>query len=169
MTHAMPRDVRALARAGKLVRPTCGMAPGFVQANLVILPRDVAFDFLLFCQRNPKPCPLLEVLDPGCTEPVAMAPGADLRTDVARYRVYRDGSLVAEPDEILQYWRPDLVSFLLGCSFTFESALLDAGIPVRAGGRGAEAPRYGGPEGPPYVSSAADAGVGLIVRAFHNL
>ena len=74
---------------------------------------------------------MLEVLDPGCTEPVAMAPGADLRTDVARYRVYRDGSLVAEPDEILQYWRPDLVSFLLGCSFTFESALLDAGIPVR--------------------------------------
>jgi len=79
---------------------------------------------------------VLEVLDPGCTEPVAMAPGADLRTDVARYRVYRDGSLVAEPDEILQYWRPDLVSFLLGCSFTFESALLDAGIPVRQVGAG---------------------------------
>jgi len=82
-----PRDIRALVRAGKLVRPTCGMAAGFVQTNLVILPRDVAFDFLVFCQRNPKPCPLLEVLDPGCSEPVGMAPGSDLRTDVGKYRV----------------------------------------------------------------------------------
>jgi uncharacterized protein YcsI (UPF0317 family) len=126
-----PRDIRALVRAGKLVRPTCGMAPGFVQANLVILPRDEAFDFLIFCQRNPKPCPLLEVLDAGCTEPVGMAPGSDLRTDVGKYRVYRDGSLVDEPEQVIEYWHPNLVSFLLGCSFTFEAALLDAGIPVR--------------------------------------
>ncbi len=107
------------------------MAPGHVQANLVVLPRDLAFDFLLFTQRNPKPCPLLEVVEAGSTEPRLMAPGADLRTDVPRYRVYRDGALAGEPTDLTPYWSNDLVSFLIGCSFTFESALIDAGLPVR--------------------------------------
>ncbi|MBI4232866.1 MAG: putative hydro-lyase [Chloroflexi bacterium] len=126
-----PREVRALIRAGEWDRPTAGLAPGFVQANLVALPRELAFDFLLFCQRNPRPCPLLEVVEPGCHEPRQMAPGADLRTDLPRYRVYRHGRLEDEPRDLLRHWREDLVFFLLGCSFTFEAALLQAGIPLR--------------------------------------
>jgi uncharacterized protein YcsI (UPF0317 family) len=107
------------------------MAQGYVQANLVVLPRDLAFDFLLFCQRNPKPCPVLEVIEAGSSEPVLTAPGADLRTDVASYRVYRHGELEAEEEDISGYWRDDMVSFLLGCSFTFDAALTRAGIPMR--------------------------------------
>ena len=126
-----PRALRERFRAGELVRPTSGLAPGFVQANLVILPRALAFDFLLFCQRNPKPCPLLEVVEAGSAEPVVLAPGADLRTDTPKYRVYRHGVLAGEPVDVAGLWSDDLVSFLIGCSFTFESALLEAGIPVR--------------------------------------
>jgi uncharacterized protein YcsI (UPF0317 family) len=126
-----PTELRARFRRGELVRPTAGMAPGFVQANLVVLPRALAFDFLLFTQRNPKPCPLLEVIEAGSAEPRLMAPGADLRTDVPRYRVYRDGVLADEPTDLTPLWSDELVSFLIGCSFTFESALIDAGIPVR--------------------------------------
>ena len=110
---------------------TSGVAPGHVQANLAILPRDLAFDFLLFCQRNPKPCPLLEVIEPGEIEPSLTAPGADIRTDAAGYRVYRNGELAAEVDTLDGYWQDDLVSFLLGCSFSFEQAMVDAGIPLR--------------------------------------
>jgi uncharacterized protein YcsI (UPF0317 family) len=95
------------------------------------LPRDVAFDFLLFCQRNPKPCPLLEVVESGSPEPRQFAPGADLRVDVGKYRVYQYGELTAEVEDVSEYWRDDLVSFLLGCSFSFESALLRAGIGLR--------------------------------------
>src|SRR5262249_48774833 len=119
------------ARAGELRRPTAGLALGYVQANLVVVPRELAFDFLLFCQRNPKPCPLLDVTEPGDPEPRLVAPGADLRTDVPRYRVFRDGELVDEPADLRRWWRDDLVGFLLGCSFTFENALLQAGVPVR--------------------------------------
>ena len=110
---------------------TSGVAPGHVQANLAILPKDLAFDFLLFCQRNPKPCPLLEVIEPGSVEPSLTAPGADIRTDAAGYRVYRNGELSAEVDTLDGYWQDDLVSFLLGCSFSFEQAMVDAGIPLR--------------------------------------
>ena len=125
------REFRLRCREGSHVGPTCGDALGFAQANLVILPKASAFDFLLFCQRNPKPCPLLEVTEPGDPEPVGIAPGADLRTDLPRYRIYRDGALVAEPCDIRDHWRDDFVAFLLGCSFTFESALLQAGLGVR--------------------------------------
>ncbi len=126
-----PAELRALIRRGELVRPTCGLAGEFTQANLVIVPREFAFDFFLFCQRNPKPCPLLEVLEPGKTEPHLMAPGADIRTDIGLYRVYRDGKLASEEQDITAYWNDGLVSFLLGCSFTFEAALLRAGIALR--------------------------------------
>jgi len=126
-----PGALRLRFRSGDLVGPTAGLAPGFVQANLVILPRALAFDFLLFCQRNPKPCPLLEVVDGGSAEARRMAPGSDLRTDAPRYRVYRDGVLADEPLDVSGLWSGDLVSFLIGCSFTFESALVEAGIPVR--------------------------------------
>ena len=126
-----PRDIRADIRAGRMVGVTTGLGTGFVQANLVALPKEQADDFLLFCQRNPKPCPVIEVTEPGGVEPVASAPGADLRTDIPRYRIYRDGAVAAEVTDATAYWRDDLVGFLLGCSFTFESALLDAGVPLR--------------------------------------
>jgi uncharacterized protein YcsI (UPF0317 family) len=151
-----PGELRARFRRGELVRPTAGLAPGFVQANLVVLPRDVAFDFLLFAQRNPKPCPLLEVMEPGETEPRLMAPGADIRRDVPKYRVYENGVLVDEPIEIASRWRDDLVSFLIGCSFTFESALVEAGIPVRHVEQGCNVPMY--------ITSIATAPAG----AFHG-
>ena len=124
-------EVRLACRDGSLSGPTPGLAPGFVQANLVMLPKDWAFDFLLFCQRNPKPCPLLDVTEPGDPEPRGVAPGADLRTDLPAYRIWNHGELVAEPTDVKAYWRDDLVSFVIGCSFTFENALLERGIPVR--------------------------------------
>lgn len=126
-----PGEARELIRRGELCRPTCGIAPGYAQANLVILPREYAFDFFLFCQRNPKPCPILEVLEPGKYEPVLTAPGADIRVDVPLYRVYKDGELICEEGNITKYWNSEMVSFLLGCSFTFEAALMRAGIPLR--------------------------------------
>ena len=131
LTHATGAAVRAACRSGELTGPTPGLALGFVQANVVVVPKEFAFDFLLFCQRNPKPCPLLDVTDPGDPEPTAVAPGADLRTDLPAYRVWRDGRLADEPTEIHSLWRDDFVSFVIGCSFTFENALLEAGVPVR--------------------------------------
>ena len=126
-----PGELRGMMRKGELVQPTSGMAPGRVQANLAILPRDLAFDFLLFCQRNPKPCPLLEVVEAGEVEPKQFAAGADLRYDVPLYRVYQNGEMAAEVQDLGEFWRDDLVSFLLGCSFSFETALVRAGIEMR--------------------------------------
>ena len=123
-----PRDIRADIRSGKLTGVTAGLGAGYVQANLAVLPKDSAYDFLLFCQRNPRPCPLIEVTDVGSPEPVGTAPGADLRTDIPRYLVYKDGEVADEVPDVTPYWRDDLVAFLLGCSFTFEWALLEAGI-----------------------------------------
>ncbi len=125
------KEVRQLIRTGQWRGITSGVAPGHVQANLAILPRDLAFDFLLFCQRNPKPCPLLEVIEPGKVEPVITAPGADIRTDVPAYRIYENGVFTGETESLVDYWRDDLVSFLLGCSFSFENAMVEAGIPLR--------------------------------------
>jgi len=122
---------RAEIRAGHWRRPTAGLAAGYVQANLVVVPEAHAADFRLFCDRNPGPCPLLDVTAPGDPVPRVAAPDADLRTDVPLYRVYRDGELVEERPDLVGLWRDDLVAFLLGCSFTFEDALQDAGIPVR--------------------------------------
>jgi uncharacterized protein YcsI (UPF0317 family) len=125
-----PAQVRAACRSGSLDRPTSGLAAGFVQANLMVVPREAAFDFLLFCQRNPKPCPVIEVVEAGAVEPLC-APGADLRTDLPRYRVYRDGRLTEERTDVRDAWTDDLVAFLIGCSFSFEEALLEAGVPLR--------------------------------------
>ena len=120
-----------MVRSGEWRGVTAMVAPGYVQANLAILPRELAFDFLLFCQRNPKPCPLLEVIEPGQVEPRLVAPGADIRTDIPGYRVYLDGEPAEDVTDLNDVWRDDLVSFLLGCSYTFESALIHAGIPLR--------------------------------------
>jgi uncharacterized protein YcsI (UPF0317 family) len=124
-----PPEARAAFRDG-LVAPTTGWSLGFTQANLVVVPADWAYDVLLFAQRNPKPCPILDVTDPGATS-TPLAPDADLRTDVPRYRVWRDGELVDEPTDVVALWRDDLVSFLVGCSFTFETGLVEAGVPLR--------------------------------------
>ncbi len=137
-----PRALRALVRAGEWQTTTEGLAPGYVQANLAIVPKDLAFDFLLFCQRNPQPCPVLEVMEAGSPEPRQTAPGADLRSDVPRYRVYEHGELVAEVTDIGDRWQEDFVSFLLGCSFSFESAMLAAGIPLRHLQAGHDVPVY---------------------------
>ncbi len=134
--------VRAACRAAKLDTPTPGMAAGFVQANLVAVPRELAFDFLLFCQRNPRPCPLLDVTEPGDPVPREVAPSADLRTDLPRYRIWKNGELIDEPTNATSQWRDDLVGFLLGCSFTFESALIATGVPVRHIEQGRNVPMY---------------------------
>ncbi|MGB2986915.1 MAG: putative hydro-lyase [Phycisphaerae bacterium] len=135
-------QIRALCRTGTFDRPTTGVALGFTQANLVILRSDVAVDFERFCRLNPKPCPLLEVTKPGQYDPTLMAPGADLRTDLPRYRVYRSGVCVDRPASIEPYWDEDCVGFLIGCSFTFESALMEAGVPVRHIQEGRNVPMY---------------------------
>ncbi len=142
LSTAHPKEVRERIRRGEWVRPTAGCAAGYVQANLVVLPRELAYDFLLFTHRNPRPCPLLEVTDPGSPEPVRVAPGADLRTDLPKYRVYRHGVLAEEVTDLLPLWRDDLVAFLLGCSFTFEAALLKAEVPVRHLEEGRNVPMY---------------------------
>lgn len=127
---AEPAEIRALCRTGAFAGQTAGLANGYVQTNLMIVPAEYAFDFLLFCQRNPQPCPLVEVLEPGCFAP-ACAKGADLRTDVPGYCVYRNGVLTEQPEDIRAYWRDDLVGFMLGCSFSFENALMREGIALR--------------------------------------
>ncbi len=135
-------EARMMIRQGNWRKPTAGLVPGFVQANLVVLPRELAYDFLLFAQRNPKPCPVIEVTDTGSPEPKLSAPGADLRTDIPRYRIYQDGKLAQEVTDLLGVWRPDLVAFLLGCSFSFETALLRAGVPVRHIEEGKNVPMF---------------------------
>jgi len=136
-----PKELRSAIRRGEWRGPTAGCCPGHTQANLVIVPAKYAFHFLLFCQRNPKPCPVLEVLEEGKWEPSRTAPGADIRTDVPKYRVFRDGK-VEEVQRITEIWRDDLVTFLIGCSFTFEAALIRAGIPVRHVEEGKNVPMY---------------------------
>jgi uncharacterized protein YcsI (UPF0317 family) len=124
------KELRKIIRARKWKQTTTGLVPGFVQANLVMLPKDQAFHFLLFCVRNPKPCPILDVLDPGQVEPM-IARGADLRTDLPKYRIYEKGVLQKEVEEVKEFFHEGMVSFLLGCSFSFESAMLASGLPIR--------------------------------------
>ena len=135
-------EVRARIRAGEWTGQTSGLAEGFVQANLVILPEAEAAGFRRFCELNPQPCPLLDVTVPGSPVPELVAPHADLRTDLPRYRVYQHGELADEPLEIRDHWRDDLVAFLIGCSFTFEHGLIEAGIPLRHIERGLGVPMY---------------------------
>jgi uncharacterized protein YcsI (UPF0317 family) len=125
-----PAELRKLIRSGEWRSPTTGVAPGYVQTNLAMLPREEAFNFLLFCVRNPKPCPILEVLEPGVVVP-KIAPGADLRSDLPRYNVFEQGKFKGEMQDVTKIFHDKMVSFLLGCSFSFENGLLAAGIPVR--------------------------------------
>ncbi len=129
-SQSLPQ-IRQAVRHGHWTGHTSGLANERVQGNVCILPADIAHDFLLFCQRNPKPCPLLYVSEPGQTSLPALGVEIDIRTDVPRYRVWRDGQLVQEPIDIKQWWRSDLVTFVIGCSFSFEWALMAQGIVLR--------------------------------------
>lgn len=144
--------MRAAARRGEWRGTTAGQCPSYQQANLVVLPFDLAPAFASFCSRNPRPCPILEILPPGDPIPRASAPEADLRTDLAGYRVYRDGHMTERVADLSGIWSEDLVAFLLGCSHTFEHALAEAGIPIRHLRQGTTVPMY--------VSSLQCAGAG---------
>ena len=133
---------RLRIRAGDFSGTTAGLAPGNVQANLVILPKALAHDFLRFAQANPKPCPVLAVSEPGDPRLPGLGEDLDIRTDLPRYRVWRRGELVEEPFDLFHVWRDDLVSFALGCSFSFEQALLEDGIELRHITCGSNVPMY---------------------------
>jgi uncharacterized protein YcsI (UPF0317 family) len=140
--RADPVLLRRAIRAGRHRAHTVGLAPGRVQANLVVLPGSHAADFLRFCQRNPRPCPVLAVTEPGDPRLPGLGADLDLRTDVPRYRVWRDGALAAEVDALDALWRDDWVGFAIGCSFSFEQALLEAGVPLRHVAQGRNVAMY---------------------------
>jgi len=121
---------RQKVRSGEWAQPTPNVCKDYVQANLVILPLKYAFDFTLLCLRNPKPCPILEVMEAGQYRTQYLSQDADIRTDIPKYMVYQDGKLVEERTDIIDYWQEDLVTFLIGCSYTFEEALVKAGVPL---------------------------------------
>ena len=130
-SQATPTELRSMIRKNEWIKPTAGMANGYAQANLAILKKEHAFDFLLFCQRNPKSCPLLDVTEIGSPIPKFAAKAGDIRSDIPKYRIYKYGELVEEVTDISDYWEDDMVGFLIGCSFTFEHALLNNDIPIR--------------------------------------
>ncbi len=125
------RDVRHAARSQGFTGYTAGLAPGYVQTNICILQKAYADDFLLFCQRNPKPCPLIARSDVGNPRLPTLAEDLDIRTDVPRYHIFKEGKFVEEVTDVSSHWQDDFVTFALGCSFSFEEALQDAGIPLR--------------------------------------
>jgi uncharacterized protein YcsI (UPF0317 family) len=139
---AAGRGERERIRRGDVIGPTAGLAPGNVQANLVVLPQALAHDFLRFAQANPKPCPVLAVSEPGDPHLPMLGADLDVRTDLPRYRVWRHGELIAEPRRLHHVWRADLVSFALGCSFSFEQALIEEGIELRHISCGSNVPMY---------------------------
>ena len=129
--RADPRAVRLAARSGAFRGVTAGLAPGFVQGNVCILPRAFADDFRRYCERNPKPCPLIGSSEPGDPRLPGLGEDLDIRSDVPRYRVFRDGELKGEVTDIRDLWTKDMVAFAIGCSFSFEEALIEAGVPLR--------------------------------------
>jgi uncharacterized protein YcsI (UPF0317 family) len=168
-----PAQVRAAARAGAWTSHTSGLAERHVQGNVVILPRADADDFLRYCQRNPKPCPLLAVGEPGESTLASLGADIDIRSDLPRYRVWRDGQVVDEPTDIGALWRDDFVTFVLGCSFSFEQALLDEGLHLRHVHEGRNVAMYrtniatepAGPFGGPLVVTMRPLGAAAAIRA----
>ena len=141
-TTMTPREVRKLIREERITGQTSGMCAGYAQANLVVLPKDLAYDFLLFTQRNPKSCPVLEVSDVGSRELHYIASDVDIARDIPKYRIYRKGELAGEYTSVEEFWQDDFVSFLIGCSFSFESGLLEVGVPVRQIEEGRNVPMF---------------------------
>jgi uncharacterized protein YcsI (UPF0317 family) len=166
-------EARRAIRTGDWTKHTSALAEGYVQGNVVILPRMHADDFLRYCQRNPKPCPVLAVSEPGVPALPALGAGIDIRTDVPRYRVWRHGKVESEPTDIRKLWRDDLVSFVIGCSFSFEQALLEAGLPVRHIEQGRNVPMYrtniateaAGPFNGPMVVTMRPMRAQAVIRA----
>lgn len=142
LKDATPVEARHIMRAGLYDRPTSGLCPGYAQANLIVLPKEQTYDFLLFAQRNPKPCPILEVTEVGSRFAAICAKDCDVATDFPKYRVYRNGELVEERTDVVDLWRDDLVAFIIGCSFSFESELIEAGIEIRHNTMGCNVPMY---------------------------
>jgi len=140
--RADPRAVRLAARSGAFAGVTAGLAPGHVQGNVCILPRAFAEDFRRYCERNPKPCPLIGVSEPGDPRLPELGQDLDIRSDVPRYRVFRDGVLAGEVADVSDLWTNDMVAFVIGCSFSFEEALIDAGIPLRYVSQGKNVAMY---------------------------
>ena len=130
MTDLTPSQLRKQIRSGKHTGNTSGYCPGFVQTNMVILPKDWAADFLQFCQKNPKPCPVLGMSDPGSWEIPELAADLDIRSDLPSYKIFENGKVTNEVTDIKDYWRDDLVTFMLGCSFSFEEPLIENGLEV---------------------------------------
>jgi uncharacterized protein YcsI (UPF0317 family) len=136
------KNLRAAIRRGEWQDPTVGLALGHLQVNLAVVPKHLAYDMLLYCTRNPAPCPILEVTEVGTPFLKTLAKGADIRTDIPKYRIYRNGELIDEPTDIIDIWQDDFVAFLLGCSLTFENAMLKAGLPLRHLEAGRKIPVY---------------------------
>lgn len=141
-SNMKPLEVRKLISEGKITGQTSGMCLGYAQANLVIVPKDIAYDFLLFTQRNPKSCPLLEVGDVGDKFLKYLGKDINIAKDIPKYRIYKKGELIGEYTDIEKFWREDFVSFLIGCSFSFESELLEVDIPVRHIEEGCNVPMF---------------------------
>ncbi len=173
LVRAHPRLLRQSIREGRHTGPTAGLSRGWAQANLVVLPRDFLEDFLLYALRNPIPCPVIDVTDPGDPEPRLAAPGADLRRDLGRYNVFRDGQLTEVVDHLDDLWTAEMVGVLLGCSYTFERALADGGIPLRHVETGRVVPMYdtniatrsAGPFSGPVVVTMRPVPTPLVSRA----
>jgi uncharacterized protein YcsI (UPF0317 family) len=139
---ASPHAVRLAARAGVLDGPTSGHAHGYVQGNLAVLPAAYAGDFLRFCTANPKPCPVIGISEPGRTAMPELGSDLDIATDIPRYRVWKDGELIDEPQDARSWWRDDLVAFVIGCSHSFEEALIEDGLAIRHVDQGTTVPMY---------------------------
>lgn len=137
-----PGALRQQIRSGEFTDNTSGLCQGFVQGNLAIMPAEWASEFLLFCQKNPKPCPIIGVSQPGEASIPELGIDLDIRTDIPRYRVYRDGQLTEEVTDIREYWQDDFVAFALGCSFSFEEALIADGLEIRNITEGVNVPMY---------------------------
>ena len=168
-----PQAARQAIRSGQFKGPTAGLAPGHVQGNLVILPKAYAADFLLFCMRNPKPCPIIGMGEPGDAALPMLGQGIDIRTDIPEYSVFKDGEYQGDVDDLGPLWRDDFVTFLIGCSFSFEAALIEDGIPLRHIEEGRNVSMYrtniatevAGPFGGPLVVSMRSMKTADAIRA----
>ncbi|MFG1347680.1 putative hydro-lyase [Xanthobacter autotrophicus DSM 431] len=141
-SYQTPLSVRLGCRSGAITGPTAGMAPGYVQGNLAVLPQELANEFLRFCHANPKPCPVIGMSEPGSFKVPTLGEDLDIRTDFPGYLVWKDGKVIADTTDVSEFWRDDLVAFVIGCSHSFEEALLQEGLPLRHIDQGTKVPMF---------------------------